>query len=435
MIERPFSDKAFRTASIESTFKVAKKPIDLLEIRKSYYKLIANDEFETVYPSLKYNSSKQSYRFELQALPHNNFKIDVGGVVSSRPINNTYLGFQYNLLKRTAYTFGLNFFLGRFYESFQGTARMDFPTRLPFYIQGEYTYNDWDYFNASKIFIVDSSPIFVDQSDRKAALKMGIPLLNNGKVEVQVGYADIISKYSPIESYEFGNQLDFDSYRGGVLGLSFQKYTLNRPQYASYGTQFLLDFNYYWGQEEYIHGNILQGEPGFTKINNELNNLSWFKATLKNEQYFLHIGPYALGYLLEGVVSNKPFFSTYQSTLISAPAFYPLQDSKSLLLENFRANTYGAVGLKNIFSFTKNFDLRLEGYAFQPFRTFQQAGLQSIEFSNSFPTTYYAATADLIYRTLVGPISLSFNHYTEDKRRFGVLFHIGFLLYNKRSID
>lgn len=420
---------------IENSFKTKYPKTDLADIKKSYYKLISNDEFETVYPSLKYEPNKGAYRFELQALPHQDFRIDLGGVISTRPINNTYLGFQYNLLGKMAYTFGANFYLGRFYESVQGTARIDIPTRLPFYLEAEYTYNDWDYFNNSKIFIDDTRPTFVEQSDRRAVLKVGIPLLNNGKIETQFGYTDLNAQYSPIDSYKFGNQLDLTNYNGLMGGIALEKNSLNRPQYASRGNLFRLDFNYYSGSETYVHGNILQEDPTLSQIVNKQTDHSWFKSTISNERYFLTSKVYSLGYLLEGTISNKPFFSTYKSTLITAPAFYPLQDSRSILLADFRANSYGAIGLKNIFSVYKNLDLRLEAYLFQPVKAFQQVGLQSVTFSDPFSVRQYAATVALIYRTLVGPISLSFNHYSEVQRHFGVLFHIGFLLYNKRSFE
>jgi NTE family protein len=51
-----------------------------------------------------------------------------------------------------------------------------------------------------------------------------------------------------------------------------------------------------------------------------------------------------LGYLAEGVISNQPRYFNYYATLLAAPAFYPIQDSKSLFLENFRATSYLVLG-------------------------------------------------------------------------------------------
>ena len=142
-----------------------------------------------------------------------------------------------------------------------------------------------------------------------------------------------------------------------------------------------------------------------------------------------------MGYLVEGVVSNQPLFSNYYSTLIAAPAFYPLQDSRSLFLEKFRATTYLAGGIKNVFKLTRNIEARVEGYLFMPYKEFQQAGFQDVNNTKAFHKSYYAGTAGLVYHTPVGPISFSYNLYDDPVKRNGVLLHLGYLIYNKRSIE
>ncbi len=100
---------------------------------------------------------------------------------------------------------------------------------------------------------------------------------------------------------------------------------------------------------------------------------------VSDENYFFHKAKYTLGYLAEGVVSNQPLFSNYYSTLLVAPAFYPLQDSRSLFLEKFRASTYLAGGLKNVFKMRRNLEARVEGYVFLPYKEFEQSGFQQVQ--------------------------------------------------------
>jgi len=156
---------------------------------------------------------------------------------------------------------------------------------------------------------------------------------------------------------------------------------------------------------------------------------------LSEENYFLHTSSYTLGYLVEGVISNQPSYQNYYATLLSAPAFYPLQDSKSLFLTNFRATSYLAGGLKNVFKLKNNLDFRLEGYAFIPYKAFKQTGLQGVDYEKSFSQWHYAGTAGLVYHTPVGPISLSYNLYDDPIKKNGILLHLGYLIYNKRSIE
>ncbi|MGV3687191.1 MAG: patatin-like phospholipase family protein [Daejeonella sp.] len=405
------------------------------QLKPGYYKLVADDNFETVYPRIKAQANTDNYDFELQVQRQKNFKLDFGGAISTRPVSNAYVGLQYNYLRINSYTFSANFYSGGFYESAQGMTRMDVPGRLPFYLEAEFTYNHWNYFNKSQIFIEDVDPTFIEQSDRRSILKLGIPLSNNGKLELQAGYINFEDKYSPNQRFQFGDILDQSSYDGFMASLNFSKNLLNRRMYANTGSSFQVGINIYNGTERYIAGNIFREEAGFTPSGKRHIRRDWFNAKLSREQYPFHTKRYSFGYLTELVISNKPAFSTYKSTLLSAPAFYPLQDSKSLYLENFRANTYGALGVKNVFKLTKNLDARAEFYIFQPMEQFELDRLQSVRYGKLFAKNYLAATAGLVFHTLVGPVSLSFNHYEDDKKRFGVMFHAGFLIYNKRSFE
>lgn len=405
------------------------------QLKPGYYKLVADDNFETVYPRIKRESNTDGYDFELQVQRQKNFKLDFGGAISTRPISNAYIGLQYNYLRKNSYTFSANFYSGGFYESAQGMTRMDIPGRLPIFLEAEFTYNHWNYFNKSQIFIENVDPTFIEQSDRKTALKLGMPLSNNGKLELQAGFISFEDKYSPNKRFQFGDILDDNSFHGFMTSLNFSKNLLDRRMYASQGSSFQVGINIYNGIESYIQGNILRDEVTFIPIGERLEKRNWFRAKLSREQYPFHSKRYSFGYLTEVVISNKPAFSTYKSTLLSAPAFYPLQDSKSLYLEKFRANTYGALGFKNVFKMTKNLNARAEFYIFQPVEEIELNKLQSVGYGKLFAKSYLAATAGLVFHTLAGPISLSFNYYDDDNKRFGVMFHAGFLIYNKRSFE
>ena len=152
------------------------------------------------------------------------------------------------------------------------------------------------------------------------------------------------------------------------------------------------------------------------------------------EQYFKQ-GFYSSGYLIEGVMSNQPFFSNYQGTIINASAFNPLQDSPTLLLHNFRAFNYVAGGWRNVFQIRKNLDFRLEGYVFKPFERIVSQDDQRPTLSQDLVRFYLAGTAGLVLHSSVGPISLSTNYYNDKQHQFGVLLHVGFLLFQKNSLN
>lgn len=421
---------------IERLFKSDDATFNLADIKRGYYKLVADETFETIYPRISYQPETDSYNFDIVAQPHKSFKIDFGGNISSRPISNVYLGLQYNYLNRKSYTLNTNFYSGRFYESVQVGGRIDYPSKLPLFLAAELTYNHWNYYNNSEIFIENPHPTYIDQADRKIDIKFGMPLNRNARLSVSAAFINNTDKYSPTNNFEIGDVLDRTVFNGLRTSIIFEQSSLNRKQYANRGHQLLISANYSTGKENYT--------PGFTNAANltGINQLSIFRTfrewghfKISDERYFFHSQKYTLGYLVEGVISNQPLYANYYATLLSAPAFYPLQDSRSLFLEKFRASTYLAGGLKNIFQLKKNLELRVEGYLFLPYKEFEKVGLQGVKRGKAFNSLSHAGTAGLVYHTPVGPISFSYNLYNDPIKRSGVLLHLGYLIYNKRSIE
>lgn len=420
---------------IERLFKRDKPTFDLADIKQGYYKLVADETFETIYPKISYNPASDSYGFEIVAQPKRSFKLDLGGNISSRPISNVFLGVQYNYLDRKAYTFGTEFYSGRFYESAQINGRIDYPSRLPFFLSAEMTYNHFNFYNISQIFIENPHPIYIEQADRKIEIKGGIPLNRNTRITLGTSFINNNDRYSPTNSFNTGDILDKTVFNGLRISTAFEQNTFNRKQYASRGRNFLLSANFFTGKENYSPGNISRNSATAVDLQVIRKFRQWVNLKISDENYFFHQGNYTLGYLAEGVISNQPLFSNYYSTLLVSPAFYPLQDSRSLFLEKFRASSYLAGGLKNVYRLRRNIDLRVEAFAFLPYQEITQIGFQEVKNSPTFNNLFYAGTAGLVYHTPVGPISLSYNLYDDQIKRNGVLLHLGYLIYNKRSIE
>jgi NTE family protein len=177
--------------------------------------------------------------------------------------------------------------------------------------------------------------------------------------------------------------------------------------------------------------------PGNTSIQTSTSNISyqWFRLSLHAEQYFNKGSFYRPGYLFEAVLSNQPAFQNYGGTIINAPAFYPMQDSPSLILENFRSFNYLAGGFRNVFTIRRKLDFRIEAYLFKPLVYLTQEQDQEVELKTDLTNIYLASMASIVHHSPIGPISLSVNYYDDRENKLGVLLHVGFLLYNDHSIE
>ncbi|MCW5910585.1 MAG: patatin-like phospholipase family protein [Cyclobacteriaceae bacterium] len=413
---------------INRFFKSGKRPLTFNEIKSGFYTLVSEYYFKNLYPGFTFNEAENNFNFTLSKRPQNNFPVDFGGAIATRGISHIYLGLNYYHFNRSLTHANLNFYLGNFYKSVQAKARIDIPNRGVYYLEPYATVNDWDFLQGRDLFRPDTNPTALSRIDRKMGVDFAIPFGKNYKLKIGGAYINNRDQYinSPVlVSTDTLDVLRLDGLRSEI---SVSSNTLNRKQYASNGRNFMLSLNWFNMNEKLV--------PGNTSVIDDIKSQSrnWLRARITLEQYFRK-GFYSSGYLLDGVLSNQPVFSNYQGSIINAPGFNPLQDSRTLLLENFRAYNYVAGGWRNVFTLRKSLDFRLEGYLFKPFQALLAGQNQEVTLTSDITKIYFTATAGWVLHSSVGPISLSVNYYDDAQNELGILLHVGFLLFNKSSMD
>ncbi|MBC7921135.1 MAG: patatin-like phospholipase family protein [Ferruginibacter sp.] len=416
---------------VRNTFRLFSDSLRVAQIRQAYFKVATDDDFTQMLPDFRYNPARGKYDFRLNLRRERNILLEAGGNIASRSIQELYLGLRYNYLKRYLYSFQANLYTGRFYRSTQLKTRISIPARLSFYVEPEYTYNRWDFIKISELLLADQPPTLVEQVDQKAGLNLAFSYGIKSKIIVSGARFDNRDRYSNAPDFDSNDQLDRTDFRGQTFGIVYGTNSLNRKQYPSAGTQVNLSLRYVAGEERFV--------PGTTSVFSEpyAARHRWLRLRLSREEYFGR-RHYKWGYLIEGVASNQPLFRNYRSTLLAAPAFYPLQDSRSLLLTNFRSFNYVAGGLKSIVTLRRNLELRLEGYGFVPLSFLYESVPQIPADGKLFqitPNLRLAGTAGVVFNSPIGPVSLGVNYYDDPVRRLGLLFHVGYLLYNPRSLE
>ncbi len=413
---------------INRFFKQTKPILTFSEVKNGFYRLTSDDYFNNLHPSFGFDSTSKNFKLKLSRRPQNNFQVDFGGVIATRSISNIFLGLNYYYFNRVLTHFEANFSTGDFYKSAYLKSRIDLPNRGQFYIEPEAIFNKWDFLLGKDLVVNNTSPTVLNRIDRKIGLNVGIPVGNQYKFELSGSFIDNRDQYINNDVLVSSDTLDVLFVRGGRAGVSLSSNTLNRKQYSSEGKRFAFSFDLF-NLDETL-------KPGTTSVKSvtETTEHRFFRAKASMEQYFLK-GVYSTGYFVEGVVSNQDVFSSYTASIINAPGFFPIQDSRTILLENFRAFNYFAGGIRNVFRLRKSLDFRLEGYIFKPFKKITEGQDQEAVLKQDLSGIYFAATAGLVLHSTVGPISLSLNYYDDKENQLGVLLHVGFLLFNKSSME
>ena len=205
-------------------------------------------------------------------------------------------------------------------------------------------------------------------------------------------------------------------------------FTQNKKQYAYKGSHVLLQANFISGKEDFIAGTTAtQKDVTFQH--------QWLQAKFIFDTYFKPIGRYIPGIYLEAFYSAQPLFSNYTASALAAESFTPIPETRTLFMPAYRANQFLAGGVRNVYTLMKNFDLRVEGYIFQPYKEINQANDFSAFYGEKFKNRYFMGSSSLVFHSPVGPISISVNYYQNYDQPFSFLFNFGYIIYNSKGVE
>jgi len=399
------------------------------QLKEEYFRLVADDKIESIYPRAIYNKNTGLFTLNLDVKRDKNFVAQLGGLISSGSITSAYIGMQYKYLGFAASKLYVNFYLGRFYSSALIKNRLDFASRTPFTLETSFSASKWDYFKTTIRFFEDKMPSYLIENEINFMADFYLAAGNKAKYVIGAAIGRTKDEYYQTNSFSRTDTADKTSFDFVTMHTLFNRQSFNQRQYPTTGNSLILDARYTYGKEHYT--------PGSTSL--EIDNFSksrhWFQVKFLYDNYFHTSKVYHFGLLTELVVTNKPLFNNYTSSLLSAPAFQPTPESKTYFVPSLRSNIYAAVGIKNIFNIYKKIHFRLEGYIFQPYQEIKRDENYKAYYGKILDKRSFLAYAALVYNSPVCPISLSLTYYHEKENPLAVMFNIGYIIFNKRSLD
>lgn len=422
---------------IKSILKGDYDTIGIKKFETRYYRVATDENIHSLIPLASYNDSSGYYDLNLLMKKEKKLSVSFGGDFSNRPISEGFLGLEYDPFGRQEFDFQGNAYFGRLYYSFLGSGRVYFSSPFPFYIESALIYNNYDYFESSTDFFVDQTPAYLLTYEGFGKLGAGVPVGNKSEIEVGGIYTNINNDYyenpkADVTDTSTADQTRFNAYSAYFR---YEFNSLNEKEYANSGHRVMFQAQFVDGRENFLPGN----EAVADTLLGKLRYWEQFKIILDN--YYLGKGLIRFGTYFEGVYSNQFLFDNYTATVLTAPAFQPTPESMTLFLPNYRAFSYAAGGPKLITTFKSIIDLRLEAYIFLPYQAIGHGPNYSATLEAPLAVKRYIATAALVYHSPIGPVSISLNYFdntdniTNPVASFSVFFHVGFILFNEKSIN
>jgi NTE family protein len=395
-------------------------------LKRSYYAVLSEKHIEYVYPGLKYSADHDAYDFILDIKKSNRLEIELGGLVSSRAINEIFIQTEYNRWGKNALNLLGNAYLGRFHNSGHLSTRLYFPFLVPLSIETSYTLSRWNFFKTNTYFFEDEKPGFLIQQDNFWSFDLSTPVSRIGKLTGQFQVGKKKDEYYQSNYFTRLDTNDVTSFEFSSPALIYEMNSLNRKQYASSGMMLRLSGRYITGWEKTI--------PGSRSIDKEqiVKQHQWLQFRMMYDHYFARLGSAIFGIYAEGLISNKEVFNNHTATILSSPGFEPLPESQALFLPQFRAHNYAGAGFKMIFPVIKNMDFRPEAYVFQPFREIRKTEQNKAELGKELAKQLYIFSGRFVYHAPFGPISASLDYYEAANDPFVFNINIGYYIFNRR---
>lgn len=407
------------------------KNFTINQLKKRYFRLAGDDKIKNIFPVSTIDSTTKKYTLKLYGKKEKPFYFDAGAIISNRPISEAFIGIQYNHLGKIGTSFYANGYLGKLYSGTHTHFRFDFPGKIPIYLEPSFTYSRWDYYSSSILFYDFLKPAYLIQEDKFGELKIGVPVGNISQGNIAIGYTEWTNQYYQTENFTRLDTTDKTYFDYGYLQANYTINTLNRKMYANEGTFLNARARYLKGRESHIPGNTSIDTLTFKNIEQP----AWLQLKITFDSYIKTFKKFKIGIYAEGVYSTQSFFSNYQATILSAPAFNPTPESQTFFIDAYRAHNYFAGGLKAIATPLKNLDFRAEAYLFQPVLSILKTNDGTSKYSSPFLYRHFSSLAALVYNSPIGPISAGVNFYDQNENSFSFFFHLGYIIFNRKSID
>ncbi|MBL0316060.1 MAG: patatin-like phospholipase family protein [Flavobacteriales bacterium] len=403
-------------------------PIALEKLKKPYFRIFDDDKIKSIFPVARYNNKTGMYSLILDVKKEKDLMLSFGGNYSSRSINTGYIGLRYNVFGITSATLSANTYFGRFYGSVNGNVRWDISGVYPVSIQGGFTLNRWDFYKSLATFFEDVKPSYVLMNERFGNLSISTPAGNKGMIRTDLIYSYMFDQYYQTPDFISTDTADRTDFDAGILRLTWERNTLNKKQYANRGTFFSVSGKGVLGVET-----IIPGSTSVIRDTTETDHL-WYSMKMQYSNFFLNHNALHLGFSLEAVASTQDFFHNYIASSIAAPAYTPIPESRTLFMPQFRAHNYAAGGMMFVISPGKNFDIRMEGYMFNPFGTIVRNSFNEAAYDWQ-KQQYFIGSGSLILHSPLGPLSISANYYDKKEEPWSFLFNFGYIIFNRSSRD
>lgn len=393
-------------------------------LRNNLYRILVTGDYQMEQmPEIGYDSIRERYAFTTHLKARPNFKLTIGGNISSTAFNQAYIGLNYRTFGRTAKQLGANLYLGPTYTWGTLGGRIDFYLNDPFYLTFGYTFATENYRHGSFGRITDiDNTLAVRQSESFGSLGLGFRVTHRSLTELEVHGGHTNYHY---QSAADPLELDHSRYHFFASKIGIKRNTFDKYLYPTRGSNLELSAIYVGGRDKYRPLGKGRFNPG--------TNREWYGARFTYAKLFdmPRTSWFSLGVSLDAVYTSHPDFTTLGATLMTLPAYEPIPHARKVFMPDFVAKRFVAGGVNPTFDLMPNFFLRTGFYAMYRNRNNYTEGVL-VGWEDR--RLHFITEASLVYHTPIGPVNLSLIKYDlESWKNMYLMFNFGYPIFAPKA--
>ena len=406
------------------------------DMRKEFYKVAVDPTIDRIYPTTTYNPYTGGYSLDLSLSRSKNMTAKIGGNVSTSASCEAFVELLHRFYGYIPVQLSANGYFGRFYTSGRLYMKAFFPTRKLFSLETAFQLNRYDYIEADPdVFFIDTRSPTSIKNDVEYYANIILPVAMAGQLLCGVSTGGLSENYylSPDFQSSYKKDKSYFNYVGGHI--TYKRYKLDHFTYPSKGTSFIFQVKRTNASENFRPGSV----PDDDKYELGDRDKRFWDGYLKYENYNLNIGKVCIPYSVEVSASDHPKLSNPMAQMLTTNAYRPIEYTKTLIFEDYRADMYAAASLGAMYRISDNFTWRLNGYYFQPYKQERlrvKNGVYYMDDSGKeFDGYQYFFNTSFVYHTMIGPVAFNLRYEPHGKSHFYYMFNIGFMIYNKSWWD
>jgi NTE family protein len=255
-----------------------------------------------------------------------------------------------------------------------------------------------------------------------------------GRITTGISTGRFSDSYFLSPEFESSSKKDKSVFKYLGFHITYQRYRLNEFSYPSKGTYFLASIKTTNTGENFHPGSAPEEFQDAPVVKDK----RFWDLYVTYENYKWRFGKWSIPYSAELSLSWHPKLSNPMIELLTTNAYRPIEYTKTMLFEDYRADKYAALSLGMMYSFSDNFTWRLSGYVFQPYKKRNlvvDSGIYRMEDCDYFSGRRVFFNTALVYHSMIGPLAFNVRYEPEGKSNFYYMFNIGFIIFNKSWWD